>query len=140
MLMERSAILKALPVAAALAALVAIPAGGATRVLFPANCGKPTYKPTSIVVTCADANSRITGIRWQSYGTKAASGTGTAKINACKPNCAAGRFKSYPVLVTLNRPKNCGKVTQFTRLLETFTRSRPSGSTKTVSQTFPCSG
>jgi hypothetical protein len=126
--------------AAALFALAAIPAGGATKVLFPSDCGKPSYKPTSIVVACGDANNRVTKIRWESYGTKAASGRGTAKVNDCKPNCVSGKVKSYPAVVTLTKPKNCGKgVMQFTKLLETFTRSRPSGLGKSLSERFPCS-
>ena len=43
-------------------------------------------------------------------------------------------------VVTLTKPKNCGKgVTQFTRLAETFTHSRPSGASKRLSVSFPCS-
>ena len=138
--MSRSVILKVLLLAAALAVLVATPAGSATKVLFPANCGKPTFKPKSIVVACADANNRLTSIKWQTYGTRAASGTATAKVNDCTPNCVSGKVKSYPAIVTLTRPKNCGRgVTQFTRLVETFTHSRPSGTSKRLGVTFPCS-
>jgi Flp pilus assembly protein CpaB len=138
--MSRSVILKVLLLAAALAVLVATPAGSATKVLFPANCGKPTFKPKSIVVACADANNRLTSIKWQTYGTRAASGTATAKVNDCTPNCVSGKVKSYPAVVTLTRPKNCGRgVTQFTRLVETFTHSRPSGTSKRLGVTFPCS-
>ena len=122
--MQGSVILKALPLAVALAALLAVPAGSVTtKVLFPANCGKPTYKPKSIVVACGDGNNRLTGIKWESYGTVAASGSATAKVNDCKPNCASGKTKSFAAVVTLTKPKNCGKgVTQFTRLAETFHR------------------
>ena len=138
--MSRSVILKVLPLAAALVVLVAIPAGSATKVLFPANCVKPTYKPKSIVVACADANNQLTRIKWHSYGTLAASGTATAKVNDCTPNCVSGKVKSYPAVVTLIRPKNCGKgVTQFTRLEETFTHSRPSGTSTRLTVSFPCS-
>jgi hypothetical protein len=138
--MSRSLILKVLPLAAVLVVLVAIPAGSATKVLFPANCVKPTFKPKSIVVACADANNQLTRIKWQSYGSRTASGTATAKVNDCTPNCASGRFKSYPAVVTLSRPKNCGRgVTQFTRLVETFTHSRPSGTSRRLGVSFPCS-
>jgi hypothetical protein len=140
--MQPSLVVKALPLAAVLAALVAIPASGVTtKVLFPANCGKPTYKPKSIVVACGDANNQLTGIKWESYGTDAASGSATAKVNDCKPNCASGKTKSFPAVVTLTKPKNCGKgVTQFTKLTETFNRSRPAGLGKKLSETFPCNG
>jgi hypothetical protein len=142
--MSRSVIPKALVAAAlataALFALAAIPAGGATKVLFPPNCGTPSYRPTTIVVTCGDANNRVTGIVWQSYGTSTASGKGTARVNDCKPNCASGKVKSYPAVVALSKPKKCSKrVTQFTHLVETFTKSRPSGLGKSLSETFRCS-
>ena len=139
--MSRSLILKAVPLAAALAVLVAVPAGSATKVLFPANCGKPTYKPKSIVVACADANNQLTHIKWQTYGTRAASGTATAKVNDCNPNCVTGKVRNFPAVVTLTRPKKCGKgVTQFTRLTETFTHRRPSGTSRRLTISFPCSG
>jgi hypothetical protein len=138
--MSRSVVLKVLPLAAAVAVLVAIPAGGATKVLFPASCGKPTFKPKSIIVACADANNRLTGIKWQSYGSKAASGTATAKVNDCTPNCVSGKVKSFPAVVTLTKPKNCGRgVTQFTRLAETFTHARPAGTGRRLAVSFPCS-
>jgi hypothetical protein len=45
-----------------------------------------------------------------------------------------------PAVVTLTRPKNCGKgVTQFTRLAETFTHSRPTGTSRKLTISFPCS-
>lgn len=138
--MSRSVILKVLPLAGALVVLLAIPAGSATKVVFPANCGKPTFKPKSIVVACADANNRLTRIKWLTYGSRSASGTATAKVNDCDPNCVSGEVKNYPALVTLTRPRNCGGgVTQFTRLTETFTHSRPSGISKRLSVSFPCS-
>jgi len=138
--MSRSLILKVLPLAAALGLVAATPAGSATKVLFPANCGKPTFKPKSIVVACADANNRLTGIKWKTYGTRSASGTATAKVNDCDPNCVSGKVKSYPAVVTLTKPKNCGRgVRQFTRLAETFTHSRPSGTSRKLSISFPCS-
>jgi hypothetical protein len=127
--------------AAALALAVAVPATSATKVLFPKDCGKPVYKPKSIIVTCGDANNQLVKIKWESYGTDAASGSATAKVNDCQPNCASGTTKSYPAVVTLTKPKNCGGgVTQFTKLVETFTGSRPTGSKSKVTEPFPCPG
>ena len=139
--MSRSVIPKVLLLAVAAAALLAIPASSATKVLFPANCGKPTYKPKSIVVACGDANNQITGITWETYGTDVASGKGTAKVNDCKPNCASGKTKSYKAAVSLTKPKNCGNgVIQFTKLVETFPSTRPAGLGKNLSESFPCNG
>jgi hypothetical protein len=140
--MQRSMMLKAVLLAICLTGLAVAPAGSVTtKVLFPGSCGKPTYKPTKIVVTCGDANNVLTKIKWESYGTTAASGSATALVNECDPNCASDKAKKFPAVVTLTKPKNCGKgVTQFTKLVETFTGSRPSGTGKKVSESFPCGG
>jgi hypothetical protein len=139
--MNRSLNVVGLAVCVSALALAAVPAMSSTKVLFPANCGKPTYKPTKIVVTCGDANNQLVNIKWESYGTDVASGKATAKVNDCQPNCASGKPKNYPAVVDLKKPKNCGGgVTQFTKLVETFTGSKPQGSKSKVSESFPCGG
>ena len=134
--MQRSLIMLAL--ALVLLALVAVPAGSAPKTLFPANCGKPTYKPTRILVACADANNRLAKIKWESYGSDAASGTATAVVNDCEPNCAAGTFHHFRAVVTLNKPKDCGRYRQFTRLVERFTDEKPDSTGSKVTERFPC--
>jgi hypothetical protein len=134
--MQRSLIVLAL--AAVLLALAAVPAGSATKTLFPANCGKPTYKPTSIVVACGDGNNRLARIRWESYGTDSASGTATAVVNDCEPNCVSGEFHHFHAVVTLNRAKDCGRYMQFTRLVERFTGDKPDSTGSKVTVRFPC--
>jgi hypothetical protein len=139
--MQRSLKVLALTIgAAALALALTVPATGATKVLFPSNCGKPTYKPTKIVVTCGDANNVLVNVKWESYGTDVASGKATAKINDCEPNCAAGKVKNYPAVVDLKKPKDCGRYMQFTQLVETFTGAKPPGSKAKVTEKFPCGG
>ncbi|MFL5853963.1 MAG: hypothetical protein ACJ76T_08780 [Solirubrobacteraceae bacterium] len=134
--MPRSLIVLALAVV--LLALAAVPAGSAPKTLFPANCDKPTYKPTRIVVACGDGNNRLARIKWESYGTDAASGTATAVVNDCEPNCAAGTFHHFRAVVTLNKPKDCGRYRQFTRLVERFTDETPESFGSKVVERFPC--
>jgi hypothetical protein len=133
-----------LAVATALLALGLTACGGSdktTKVLFPPSCGKPTYKPAQIVVTCGDANTVVQGISWKSYGEKSASGTGTAAVNGCDPNCAAGKFEKFPATVALAKPKDCGKgVTQFTRLVMTYTGAKPGSAGSKIAEDFPCNG
>jgi hypothetical protein len=118
-----------------MAALVGACGGSDTKVLFPAECTDPTYKPKQIVVTCADANTVVRGITWKSYGDETAAGSGTAYVNACDPNCAAGKFQKFPATVKLSGPKDCGKDrTQFTQLVVTYTGAGP------VTQSFGCNG
>ena len=134
--MQRSLIVPALAVA--LLALATVPAGSAPKTLFPGNCGKPTYKPTRIVVACGDGNNRLARIKWESYGTDAASGTATAVVNDCEPNCAAGTFHHFRAVVTLNKPKDCGPYRQFTRLVERFIDEKPESIGSKVVERFPC--
>jgi hypothetical protein len=125
----------------AAAALTACGGGDDQKVLFPADCSKPTYKPTQIVVTCADANTVLKGIKWKSYGSDSAEGSGTADVNACDPNCAAGEFQQFPATVKLSNPKDCRKdVRQFTRLVLTYTGSKPPGASPSLTEDYTCNG
>lgn len=75
-------------------------AGGTTVVV---NClSRLQVRPSSFVLTCADANDFLTGMHWVNWASGAFA-IGTEKISNCTPNCA-GRFISYPVLVALWRP------------------------------------
>jgi hypothetical protein len=123
-------------------ALVAAACGGSdTKVLCPSGCNNPVHKPTQIIVTCADANTVVKGITWKSYGDKTAEGSGTANVNACDPNCAAGKFQQFPATVKLSNPKDCAKDrTQFTHLELTYTGAKPPSGSSTISEDFPCNG
>jgi hypothetical protein len=62
------------------------------------NCqGHAQVRPSSYVLTCADANDYLTGLSWKSWGPGLASATGVQRENDCVPNCASGHFRSYPV-------------------------------------------
>src|SRR6202042_2685424 len=80
------------------------PAASAKTVVV--NCQfKPQTRPSSFILTCADANDVLAHLHWVSWGSGAAFATGIEQINNCTPNCAAGKFVNYPVLVTLWRPE-----------------------------------
>jgi hypothetical protein len=111
------------------------------KVLFPAGCTNPSYKPTQIIVTCADANTVLKGISWKSYGSDTARGSATANVNACDPNCAAGKLQPFPATVKLSQPKDCRKgVRQFTHLVLTYTGARPQGASASLTEDYPCNG
>jgi hypothetical protein len=115
--------------------------GDDEKVLFPSGCTNPTYKPTQIIVTCADANTVLKGIKWSDYGSDSAEGAGTASVNACDPNCAAGKFQQFPATVKLSNPKDCRKdVRQFTHLVLTYTGARPQGASASLTEDYPCNG
>ena len=79
-----------------------------------ADClGKLVSRPTEIVFSCADANVEITGLTWTSWGAEKARGTGTYRVNRCKPDCASGKFFSTKATITLTRVR--GDKPAFTR-------------------------
>jgi hypothetical protein len=83
--------------------------------------------PRSYVLACADGNDFLSGLRW-AYWQGTGYGWGWEHLNSCKPNCSAGHFHRYRVLVTVWRPKWRGKhihQLKFTRLTAIYTHRRP---------------
>ncbi|WP_371614310.1 hypothetical protein [Streptomyces sp. NBC_00454] len=62
-------------------------------------------RPEEYLLACGDGNNRLVGLHWDSWGTRTATATGTDMVNDCRPYCAAGRFRAYPVTVTLSNPE-----------------------------------
>jgi hypothetical protein len=58
-------------------------------------------EPKTFILSCADANSLLSGLSWTSWTSRLASATGTLQENDCTPYCAAGHFHSYPAVVVL---------------------------------------
>jgi hypothetical protein len=64
------------------------------------NCiNRPQVRPGSFTLACADGNDYLYGLSWTSWTPQLASGYGSEKQNDCQPNCAAGHFHTYSVLV-----------------------------------------
>jgi hypothetical protein len=85
-------------------------------------------RPSSIILTCADANDALTALHWVSWAASQAFGTGTEKVNTCTPDCADGKLVSYPALITLWRPEPLPGhpgVLYFTRITRIYPGSRP---------------
>lgn len=96
-------------------------------------------RPTDFMIACGDGNSRLTSLRWSSWGTNTAVATGVNVVNDCKPYCAAGRFHAHPVIVRLDRPhpwKKNPRLEHYTRMSLSYTgSSRPAGFPRVV--TYP---
>jgi hypothetical protein len=75
---------------------------------------KPTVKPASIYLACADANSRLTGIVWDSWTADIATGVGNLEENTCKPDCARGTQVSRRVGISVHTPVGKGADRRFT--------------------------
>jgi hypothetical protein len=62
------------------------------------NClGNPVVRPATFVLACADYNDSLTKLHWTTWSAGYATATGNQVVNDCTPNCAQGKFKSYPV-------------------------------------------
>ena len=89
---------------------------------------KPQTRPSWFILTCADAGDSLTSLHWVSWGSGAAFATGIERINDCTPDCAAGKFINYPVLVNLWRPEplpgHPGTL-YFSRVTRVYTNNRP---------------
>ncbi|MGW6708522.1 hypothetical protein ACWGDE_27005 [Streptomyces sp. NPDC054956] len=94
-------------VAAALTAAVA-PASARTDPPDPVvvvDCfSQAQVRPEEYLLACGDGNNRLVGLRWDTWGPGNATATGTDMVNDCRPYCAVGRFRAYPVRVTLGNP------------------------------------
>ena len=99
-------------VAAALLAVLATPLGGslapsmadaATSARILTCAQKPTAKPSTYTISCADANAGWTGVTWSAWGPTSATGHGFLRQNDCTPTCVAGKFVNYRATVTLSK-------------------------------------
>lgn len=90
------------------------------------NCVGSTKRPAKIILACGDGNAQLRKLRWRSWGNFAAKGRGNFRVNTCRPDCARGRFKSFPVRVRLSRARPCGGgLPHYRRGKITFKRKKP---------------
>ena len=66
------------------------------------NCELPVQQPEEIMLTCADGGMIVTDIKWQSWNTVAAIGSGIYSQNMCEPSCAEGKRVDVPVRLRLS--------------------------------------
>jgi hypothetical protein len=106
------------------------PAAAATthHPLVYSSCVKPTYRPHSYVLTCADGYTRIQRAHYSAWTGNSAAGHGRYVYNTCTPSCVAGTIKHHPVTFRLSRVRRVKGARLFTRitvfyagLSETFT-------------------
>jgi hypothetical protein len=66
------------------------------------NCELPVQKPEEIMLTCADGGMIVTDIKWQSWNSEEAIGSGIYSQNMCEPSCAEGQRVDVPVRLRLS--------------------------------------
>ena len=103
----------------------------AAKVFAPEDCGKAVARPDTISLACADDNIYVGAINWRNWGGRRSGGRGTLTVNNCNPNCAADKFKTYPVHITLRRVRvrKCStkkRVPMYTTAILGFPVNQPS--------------
>jgi hypothetical protein len=93
------------------------------------NClNRAQVQPKSFVLACADGNDYLTGLAWTSWTPALATASGTQMENDCIPNCAAGKFHSYPAHVIFWRSEPVARhpgEKHFTRVTLLYLGARP---------------
>ena len=84
---------------------LATPATAATPPSYFNDCGYPEYKPQSLTEFCADAGNGVTKIKWSSWTSTKAVGTGSFYVKLCDPNCADGKVVWAKAKVVLSGAK-----------------------------------
>lgn len=90
------------------------------------NClSKPQVEPRDFVLACADGNSALSKMVWNSWTPAMAGATGALVQNDCIPSCVGGHFHSYPVLAVLWSPVAYHHGQRFNKLTLLFPGARP---------------
>lgn len=139
-----SPVRNALKISVALACLATVPSvalaatSSASGTPFAINCTKLQFKPKRITIACGDAGIFLGKLKWSTWGASSAKGAGTYNQNDCTPDCAAGKFQSALVNVTLSKVKTCPGQTHpaFKQAALTYTGTRPKGAPAKL--TFRC--
>jgi len=66
------------------------------------DCEFPVQRPTEIMLTCGDGGMIVINIKWKTWTSSGATGTGTYSQNMCDPDCADGTRVEVPVTIKLN--------------------------------------
>jgi hypothetical protein len=101
---KRSAII-AITTFALLAFSLTTPVSAATPPSYFNDCGYPEYKPQSLTEFCADAGNGVMKIKWSSWTSTKAVGTGSFYVKLCDPNCADGKVVWAEAKVVLSGAK-----------------------------------
>lgn len=102
-------------------------AAPAEATVLTACAGVAEVKPRAIVLSCGDANARVSSLRWRDWGYPTATAAGVGEVNACEPNCASGREVTFPVTVLASRLELQEATAAYRRLIVTARGSLPAG-------------
>jgi hypothetical protein len=96
--------------------------------------GTTVARPSTFVITCADAYTQLTKTHWTTWSSSEATGVTTFAMNLCTPNCAASKMSYFPgSRVRLSSPLNTSHGRVFSSLVVRYTIT---GHTKTFRFSF----
>jgi hypothetical protein len=102
------------------------------------NCNTEQYKPKSITIACGDGGIYLAKLQWSAWSKTSAAGAGSYDMIDCTPSCVQGHLRTYPVKVTLSKPRSCPgrKHKAFRHIGLVFTSTQPTGAATQI--TLPC--
>jgi hypothetical protein len=96
-----------LAVCATALGLVAAPAARPPARVLPDCAGHPQVEPPRVVFACGDGNFGFDRLQWIGWGGARAVGLGSAYLNDCRPDCAAGHFARYGAVLIASGAQRC---------------------------------
>ena len=66
------------------------------------NCEIPDQRPELILLSCGSGGLGVSDVKWTTWSSRGATGTGIYYENQCEPNCADGSYLNVPVTIALN--------------------------------------
>lgn len=98
------------------------------------HCEGPQEEPSEIKLGCGKLP--LTDLHWSRWGSAAAIASGVAHVNDCRPDCARGTFREFPVTVALTRISTCKATGE--RRYQNLNVTYLKGKHPDISSTYPC--
>lgn len=87
--------------------------------------GKLKTKPKNVILTCADANTSASKLKWIGWRGSRAVALGTGSVNDCDPNCASGKVVKAEIVLVATGKQKCGKRYAYRKVQYTYFESGP---------------
>lgn len=101
-------------------------------------CSGKRYRPTTIVLACADGGLLTTDIRYHFYGGATAVASAELRVHNCVPNCAESvSYREYSVTLTLADVVRCQGTLYYSRAHYRFVDGTPYGWVTTTADIEP---
>lgn len=72
--------------------------------------GNPQAAPRLVVVVCSDSAITARDVKWSGWGSKIATGTGSAVVNVCAfSDCHTGSYRPYPIVLVASGSQRCSR-------------------------------